>query len=47
MPLIFFQNNPIEALEKIILHKDGKIFFVDLPPEADRNSIFSIHLANA
>jgi hypothetical protein len=24
MPLIFFPNNPIEALEKIILHKDGK-----------------------
>lgn len=47
MPLIYFQNNPIEALEKIILHKEGKIFFADLPSEADRNSIFSIHLTNA
>ena len=24
MPVNFFPNNPIEALEKIILHKDGK-----------------------
>ncbi len=24
MPVSFFPNNPIEALEKIILHKNGK-----------------------
>jgi SpoVK/Ycf46/Vps4 family AAA+-type ATPase len=41
--------NDISMLPPELLRKGrfDEIFFVDLPSEADRKSIFSIHLANA